>query len=179
MRSGRLGLFAMVAIVSLLTAWAGSASSSQTHGRTGGMIADPMRAPSLPTAGLLASHLAQSIVRSPGTSDLSLPPNAADGTVNRVGPWNLNATADDKRYLLIYAPTNGCYALWRVRVAETKSSVVITPELSLPKHAFSCPSVGINRLLMIDLGSRLGDRTLLHPRVTANLTPPAIKVEKG
>ena len=64
-------------------------------------------------------------------------------------------------------------------MAETKGSVVITPELSMPEHSSSCPSVGINRLWMIDLGSPLGDRILLHPRVTANLNPRANKVEKG
>jgi hypothetical protein len=72
---------------------------------------------------------------------------------------------------LIYTPTNGCYTLWKVQVKVTKESAIITPELSVPEHPSSCPAVGINKMWMIDLGSPLGKRRLLHPRVTANLNP--------
>lgn len=174
-RRGVLVLSIAFVTASTLTA----CSSPQVSKLTGRVVvptsqhppyADPLKVPSVPVDQILEANVAKtSLVTPPGTGDLLPAPNVAAGTVATVGPWVLSLTAGDKQYLLIGTRTAQCYSLWKIAVSVNRTRAVITPWLTSPKkNNESCekgPSIG--HLWLVDLGSPLGHRTLLHPRVTA------------
>jgi hypothetical protein len=170
---------ALVAIAGFAAGCGTGATSPPAHQPPAGATADLLRVPNVPTDQLTATNLDRSVVKLPGTADLSSPPSAAGGTVGSVGPWQLSLKSYNGQYLLISTPTAGCFSLWRLRLAESARWVLITPELSSPAHPSTCPAISTNKLWMVDLGSPLNDRTLLHPRVTAKLGPLRIGVVKG
>jgi hypothetical protein len=143
-----------------------SAINSQPSRPPAGATADLLRVPSLPSEQLTATHLDRTVVKPPGTADLSPPPSAARGTVGSVGPWSLSLKSKNGQYLVIGTSTSGCSRLWRLGVELTSRSVVITPQLVSPSDIPSCPPVTIGHLWLVDLDSPLGSRSLLHPKVT-------------
>src|SRR5665213_979544 len=154
MKSSHVG-FVMIALASLATACGSSASSAPASTIPARTIADPMVAPSLSNGPLPASP-GLHVIRPPFTM-LAPAPSAAAQTVNGVGPWELNATADSMQQLLIITPGLACTNLWRIRVTESSRWVVITPDLSVPAHGVSkCADININRTWLVDLGAPLG-----------------------
>ena len=159
----------LVAIVGLAAGCGTGSAKATTKKPPAGSTVDRLRVASVPSDQLLATKLGRSLVKPPGTADLLPHPTAARQTVGSIGPWHLSLKSQNGQYLLITTHTADCYSLWRISLEESGQSVVITPELSSPIHPPRCPAVAINRLWLVDLGSPLGNRKLLHPRVTAKL----------
>lgn len=155
----------LMAVAGLATGCGSSSGSPPSSRAPAGATTDALRAPVYDQ--LSPSTSGSTVVRPPGTGDLSAPPSAARGTRASVGPWALSLRSGNGQYLLIGTNTHGCYSLWRLRVEVNSTNVVITPRLRSPAiPRTTCPSTSIGRLWLIDLGSPLGGRSLLHPKVT-------------
>jgi|ERR1700676_3823570 hypothetical protein len=156
----------LVAIAGFAAGCSTDATSLQVNRQPARATADLLRVPRGSSNQLTPTELARS-VKPPGTADLSPPPSAARGTVGSVGRWTLSLMLDKGRYLLIGTSTSGCTSLWKLKVEEDSRTVVISPQLSSPSDPHkACPSIEIGHLWLINLGSPLGGRSLLHPKVT-------------
>src|SRR5271155_4812127 len=119
-----------VAIAGFAAGCGTSASSPRSKQLPAGTTADLLRVPNVPADQLLGTDLARSVIKPPGTADLSSPPSAAEETVGSVGRWQLSLKSHNGQYLVITTSTRyGCYSLWRLQVVTSAHWVVITPEL--------------------------------------------------
>jgi hypothetical protein len=122
------------------------------------VTADRLHAPVAPLANLMKE--AVEVVKPPGQV-FRTPPHSS---LTEISPWTLTARSADDRYLLVSVVYGSCGGPpVALNIEQSDRSVIIIPLGEPPPSGTICPAQVIAIRLLVDLGSPLGARELLHP----------------